>query len=140
MQDRLSGLQQIRRVVVARARVRHQQHVRDERHRWQVQIRRVDVVSRRQIGHRRWIDVAIHVQQQYPNTSLSLFIEPPSVEELKKRLESRGTETAESLFARINKATFELTFKEQFDHHIINDNLQRACKLAEEITRDFLET
>src|SRR5882762_11467567 len=45
------------------------------------------------------IDVkgAIHVQQQFPQTSLSLFIEPPSVQELQKRLQSRGTETAESL-------------------------------------------
>src|SRR5688500_10154384 len=50
------------------------------------------------------IDVkgAIHVQQQFPDTTLSMFIEPPSVPELKKRLESRGTETAESLQARVN--------------------------------------
>ena len=58
------------------------------------------------------IDVkgAIHVQQQFPQTSLSLFIEPPSVDELKKRLQSRGTETAESLRARLNKASFEISF------------------------------
>ena len=53
---------------------------------------------------------AIHVQQEYPDTSLSLFIEPPSIEELKKRLHSRGTESDESLQARVNKATFELSF------------------------------
>src|SRR5215204_638839 len=52
------------------------------------------------------IDVkgAIHIQQQYPENTLSLFIEPPSVDELKNRLQSRGTETAESLAARVNKA------------------------------------
>src|SRR6201998_2791684 len=55
------------------------------------------------------IDVqgAIHVQQQYPHSSLTIFIEPPSVAELKKRLESRGSESAESLAARVNKASYE---------------------------------
>ena len=54
------------------------------------------------------IDVkgAIHVQQQYPETTLSLFIEPPSVDELKRRLHSRGTESEESLNARVNKASY----------------------------------
>ena len=88
------------------------------------------------------IDVkgAIHMQQQYPVNSLSLFIEPPSVEELKTRLESRGTETAESLSARINKAAYELSFKEQFNKHIINDDLQRACAEAEKIVSDFIKS
>jgi guanylate kinase len=86
------------------------------------------------------IDVkgAIHVQQQYPETSLSLFIEPPSVPELQKRLESRGTETAESLAARVNKAAYELSFKEHFNNAIVNDNLQHACTEAEGIVGGFL--
>jgi guanylate kinase len=87
------------------------------------------------------IDVkgAIHVQQQYPDTSLTIFIEPPSVDELKKRLESRGTETAESLQARVNKASFEISFKEHFNRSIVNDDLERACAQAEGIVREFLE-
>lgn len=80
----------------------------------------------------------IHVQQQYPVQSLSLFIEPPSIEELEKRLKSRGTETPESLMARINKASYELSFKHQFDHIILNDRLDRACVEAEQLVRDFL--
>ena len=80
----------------------------------------------------------IHIHQLYPQNCLSLFIEPPSIEELKRRLETRGTETPESLKARINKASTELTFKNQFDHIIINDDLKRACKEAEEIVREFL--
>lgn len=88
------------------------------------------------------IDVrgAIKVQQQYPDNSLSLFIEPPSVEELKRRLESRGTESAESLQTRINKATYELSFKPHFNKAIVNDNLEKACKEAEEIVKEFLKT
>ena len=86
------------------------------------------------------IDVkgAIHVQQQYPDTSLTLFIEPPSVTELKKRLESRGTESAESIRDRVNKASYEISFKDHFNISIVNDDLVRACTKAEEIVKDFL--
>jgi guanylate kinase len=81
---------------------------------------------------------AIHVQRQYPETSLSVFIQPPSIAELKRRLESRGTESPESLKARVNKAFYELSFKEHFDCSIINDDLDRAYKEADMIIGDFL--
>jgi len=86
------------------------------------------------------IDVkgAIHVQQQFPDTTLSIFIEPPSVDELKKRLDWRGTETAESLQARVNKASYEISFKHHFHKNILNDNLEKACKLAGEYVKEFL--
>lgn len=86
------------------------------------------------------IDVkgAIHVQQQFPQTSLSLFIEPPSVSELKKRLQSRGTETAESIAARVNKAAYELSFKDHFNKLVVNDDLQKACIEAEMIVFGFI--
>ncbi|MBK6936320.1 MAG: guanylate kinase [Chitinophagaceae bacterium] len=80
----------------------------------------------------------INVQQQYPTRSLSLFIEPPSIDELEKRLKARGTETPESLKARIDKASYELSFKLQFDRVVINDDLATACAEAEEIVRKFL--
>jgi guanylate kinase len=86
------------------------------------------------------IDVqgALHVQQQHPENCLSIFIDPPSVEELKRRLNSRGTETAESLQTRINKASYELTFKHHFNKVIINDDLKKACNEAGEIVSTFL--
>lgn len=86
------------------------------------------------------IDVkgAIHVQQQYKKQTLSIFIEPPSVDVLKQRLESRGTETAESLAARINKAAYEISFKHHFNIEIVNDNLEQACKEAENAVVGFL--
>jgi len=88
------------------------------------------------------IDVqgAVHVQQQHPGETLSIFIEPPSVDELKKRLNSRGTETPESLATRLNKATYELSFKDHFNKIITNDNLDRACKEAEEIVKSFVDS
>jgi guanylate kinase len=81
----------------------------------------------------------IHVQQQFPYQSLSLFIEPPSIEELERRLRARKTETPESLLARLNKASYELSFKQQFDHVILNDQLERACTEAEQVVRAFLK-
>lgn len=88
------------------------------------------------------IDVkgALHVQQQYPENTLSIFVEPPSVEELKKRLLSRGTETEESLAARVNKASYEISFKDHFDKIIVNDNLESACDRALKIVGDFLNS
>ena len=82
---------------------------------------------------------AIHVQQQHPQDCLTIFVEPPSVDELKKRLLSRGTETEESFRARINKASYEISFKHSFDKVIVNDQLDRACKEAEEIVNEFIE-
>ncbi|MEO6613554.1 MAG: guanylate kinase, partial [Chitinophagaceae bacterium] len=80
----------------------------------------------------------INVQQQFPHNSLSLFIEPPSIEELERRLRARGTESPESLQARINKASYELSFKSHFDRIIMNDELERACAEAEQAVRKFL--
>lgn len=86
------------------------------------------------------IDVkgAIHIQQQYPDSTLSIFIEPPSVRELARRLASRGTETEESLQTRINKAEYEMSFSHHFDHIVVNDDLQEACKEAEKLVSEFL--
>ena len=88
------------------------------------------------------IDVkgAIHVQQQYPENTLSIFIEPPSIEELRNRLLSRGTENEDSLQARVNKASYEISFKEHFDKIIVNENLEKACEQAEAIVSAFLHS
>ena len=82
---------------------------------------------------------AIHVQQQYRQTCMTIFVEPPSVSELKKRLLSRGTETEESLRARLSKASYEISFKHSFDKVIVNDHLERACKEAEKIVNEFMK-
>lgn len=86
------------------------------------------------------IDVkgAIHVQQQYPETTLSIFIEPPGVDELKRRLQSRGTENEASLNARVSKASYELSFKHFFTQIIINHNLNKACTQAQKIVGEFI--
>jgi guanylate kinase len=93
-------------------------------------------------GHTPLLDIevkgAIHIQEQYRGSTLSLFIEPPSVDELRRRLEMRGTETDDSLRARVNKAAYEISFKQHFDKIILNDELEKACRQADEAVRSFL--
>jgi guanylate kinase len=87
------------------------------------------------------IDVqgAIHVQQQYPVNTISVFIQAPSLEELRARLQSRGSETDESLQARLSKSSFEMTFKKHFENVIINQDFETACLDAERIISAFLD-
>lgn len=86
------------------------------------------------------IDVkgAIHVQGEFPGKCLSIFIQPPSVEELKRRLESRGTETPESIATRVSKANYELSFNHHFHHIVVNDELDKACTQTEQLIKEFL--
>jgi len=88
------------------------------------------------------IDVkgAIHVQEQYPEQSLSIFVQPPSIEELKRRLEFRNTESTEALQDRLSKASYEISFRHHFNNIIVNDNLQNACEEARHIVSNFLST
>jgi len=85
------------------------------------------------------IDVkgALRIQERYPDCSLSIFVQPPSVKELEKRLKSRGTETPESLAARVNKASYELSFKDHFNHTVVNSDLQNACTETEKLINAY---
>lgn len=87
------------------------------------------------------IDVkgAIHVQQQFGQQALSIFIEPPSIAALESRLKGRNTETAESLQTRLNKAKYELSFKEHFDQVVLNDVLEDAYKETEKYLMNFVQ-
>ena len=80
----------------------------------------------------------LNIKKQYPDNSLSLFIAPPSVEELQKRLIQRATDTAEMIKKRVDKAAFEMTFAPQFDAIVINDNLDIAKAETERLIREFL--
>lgn len=86
------------------------------------------------------IDVkgAIHVQKQFPDESFSLFVQPPSVDELRKRLESRGTETPQNIETRLSKASYELSFIHSFNKVIVNDTLEHACEQTEQAILHFL--
>ncbi len=68
----------------------------------------------------------INIKRFYGERAMSLFIQPPSVEELRRRLEGRGTDTPEAIENRLAKAEYELTFAPQFDHIVVNDDLEAA--------------
>ncbi len=86
------------------------------------------------------IDVqgAIHVQQQYPINTIALFIQAPTIEDLKLRLLKRGSETEESLKARLDKSSYEMSFKNHFKSIVINEDFDLACKETENIITNFL--
>lgn len=86
------------------------------------------------------IDVkgALAIQDSFPENSLSIFIEAPSLEVLRQRLEGRGTETPQTLEERVNKAAFELTFAPQFSQIIINDDLEKATEELVSSVEGFL--
>lgn len=79
-----------------------------------------------------------NIKKYYGERALSLFIQPPSVAELRKRLEGRGTDTPEVIENRIKKAEYELGFANKFDKIIINDDLEKAKEDAFETINNFL--
>ncbi len=67
-----------------------------------------------------------HIKEFYGSRALSIFVQPPSVDELRRRLISRGTDSAEAIEQRVGKAAYELTFAPRFDHVVVNDDLEKA--------------
>ena len=80
-----------------------------------------------------------NIKKYYGDRALSVFIQPPSIEELRKRLVGRATDTPEVIESRIAKAEFELGFAEKFDVVVINDELEKAKADALEIIQNFLK-
>ena len=81
----------------------------------------------------------LNIKKQYNGRALAIFIAPPSLEELKKRLMIRGTDSPEMIAKRLEKAEFEMSFAPQFDVVIVNDDLEKAKKATEEVIFNFLE-
>ena len=81
----------------------------------------------------------VNIKQYYGDDALSLFIQPPSVEELRRRLEGRGTDTPEAIEQRLAKASYELTFAPQFDRIIVNDDLETAKGETLKVVESFLK-
>lgn len=80
-----------------------------------------------------------NIKEFYGERALSVFIQPPSIEELRKRLEGRGTDAPEVIEDRLARASFELTFADKFDRIIVNDDLEKAKAEALQIVREFIE-
>lgn len=79
-----------------------------------------------------------NIKHYYGERALSVFIQPPNIEELRKRLVGRGTDTPEVIESRIAKAEYELSFADKFDTVVINDDLETAKANALQVIRTFL--
>ncbi len=79
----------------------------------------------------------VNIKKYYGDRAMSLFIQPPSVEELRRRLEGRGTDTPEAIENRLAKAEYELTFAPQFDHVVVNDDLATAEQETLKLVKKF---
>ena len=80
----------------------------------------------------------LHLKQIFGDKALAIFVQPPSLEVLRARLEGRNTESAERLAERIQKAAHEMSFANQFDRILINDQLEEAVRRAEEMIFEFV--
>ncbi len=80
-----------------------------------------------------------NIKKQYGDRALSIFIQPPSINELRERLEKRATDTPEVIESRLAKAEYELSFSSKFDTIIVNDDLSKAQAEALRIVNDFIK-
>ena len=79
-----------------------------------------------------------NIKQCYGSRAMSIFVQPPSIEELRRRLNSRGTDTPEVIEQRLAKADYELSFARKFDHIVVNDDLETAKQKTYELLSTFL--
>ncbi len=81
----------------------------------------------------------VNIKKFYDKDALAVFVKPPSLNELKRRLESRSTESVEKIKMRLARANEELTYEKQFDAVIVNDDIHEAMKDVENVVSEFLE-
>ena len=79
-----------------------------------------------------------NIKRQYGDRALSLFIQPPSIDELRSRLVHRATDAPEVIEQRLAKASYELTFAPQFDYVVVNDDLKQAEEETYRLVKEFL--
>ena len=81
---------------------------------------------------------AINIKRHYGDRALSVFVQPPSVEELRRRLNARATDAPEVIEQRLAKAEYEMSFANQFDRIVVNDNLEQAKREVLDIISKFV--
>ncbi len=81
----------------------------------------------------------LNIKKYYGENALAVFVMPPSVEVLEKRLRDRSTDSEEAIRTRIDKAVYELSFSDKFDVVLVNDKLDETFAKAEKLIGDFLK-
>ncbi len=101
-----------------------------------------EVERRCREGHNVVLDIdvkgGVNVKRMYGERALALFIEPPSIDALRVRLEGRGTESPEAISQRLGKAEYELLFAPSYDIRIVNDDLDKAVADTEKAIKQFV--
>ena len=102
-----------------------------------------EIESKLNAGHNMLFDVdvkgGLNIKKFYGERALAIFIQPPSIEALRTRLEKRATDSPEMIEKRVSKAAWELEFAPKFDVVIVNDRLEEAQAETERVVREFLE-
>ena len=81
----------------------------------------------------------LNIKNIYKEKALAVFVSPPSLDELKTRIEKRSSESREWINKRIAKAKYEMSFADQFDKVLLNDDLEKTLKESEKLVLDFIE-
>ncbi len=100
-----------------------------------------EVERTRDEGHDVILDIdvvgGVNVKELFGDDAMSLFVMPPSVDELRRRLEHRGTDNAERIAERVGRAEYEMGFAPRYDKIVVNDNLDKAVEETTRLIADF---
>ncbi|MCM1028567.1 MAG: guanylate kinase [Pseudoflavonifractor sp.] len=103
---------------------------------------RSEIENRCRQGHNVILDIdvkgGVNVKRIFGPRAISIFIQPPSIDELKRRLEQRATDSPEAIAQRVGKAEYELSFAKDFDHTVVNQDLSTAVSDTESLILSFL--
>ncbi len=103
---------------------------------------RSEIQNRVAQGHNVILDIdvkgGVNVKKQFGDNAMSIFIAPPSIDELRKRLKGRGSDSDEEIEQRVGRAEYELGFQTDYDHVVVNDNLSEAIAKVEWLMSSFI--
>lgn len=104
---------------------------------------RSEIQNRVAQGHNVILDIdvkgGVNVKKQFGDDAMSIFIAPPSIDELRKRLKGRGSDSNEEIEQRVGRAEYELGFQTDYDHVVVNDNLDEAIAQIEGLMASFIK-
>ncbi len=103
---------------------------------------RSELENRLSNGHNIILDIdvkgGVNVKKQFGDQAVSIFIQPPSIKALRQRLEGRGTDAPDVINQRVGRAEYELTFAPQYDHIVVNDQLDTAINETKTLIDSFI--
>lgn len=103
---------------------------------------RSEIQNRVDAGHNVILDIdvkgGVNVKKQFSDDAMSIFIAPPSIDELRRRLKARGSDSDEEIETRVGRAAYELGFRDSYDHVVVNDSLPEAVAQVEQLMADFI--